>query len=57
MAEGEGVTQAEVFETFAQNMTRLRELVVSIIAALPCDREDDLCGHALDGIPLPFQLP
>ena len=57
VAEGEGVTQAEVFETFGKNMTRLRELVVAIIAGLPADREDDLCGHALDGIPLPFQLP
>ena len=55
--EGEGVTQAEVFEVFAANIKRLRDLVATIIAALPEDREDDLCAHALDGIALPFDLP
>lgn len=55
--EGEGVTQAEVFEVFAANIKRLRDLVARIIAALPADREDDLCAHALDGITLPFDLP
>src|SRR6266851_387515 len=55
--EGEGVTQAEVFEVFAANIARLRDLVAMIIAALPADREDDLCAHALDGLPLPFTLP
>jgi 5'-methylthioadenosine phosphorylase len=55
--EGEGVTQAEVFEVFAANMSRLRGLVASIIEALPDEREDDLCAHALDGIKLPFDLP
>ena len=57
VSEGEGVTQAAVFEVFGKNMSRLRELVASIIAGFPADREDDLCGHALDGIRLPFQLP
>jgi len=55
--EGEGVTQAEVFEVFAKNMSRLRDLVGTIIESLPGEREDDLCGHALDGIKLPFDLP
>ncbi len=55
--EGEGVTQAEVFEVFAANTKRLRDLVARIIAALPADREDDLCAHALDGLPIPFDLP
>jgi 5'-methylthioadenosine phosphorylase len=55
--EGEGVTQAEVFEVFAANMKRLRELVAQIVAALPDEREDDLCAHALDGIRTPFELP
>ena len=55
--EGEGVTQAEVFEVFAANVKRLRDLVATIIAALPANREDDLCAHALDGITLPFPLP
>ena len=57
LEEGEGVTQAEVFEVFAANIKRLRDLVATIIAALPADREDDLCAHALDGITLPFPLP
>jgi 5'-methylthioadenosine phosphorylase len=55
--EGEGVTQAEVFEVFGQNMSRLRDLVAKIIAELPNERGDDLCARALDGIKLPFQLP
>jgi 5'-methylthioadenosine phosphorylase len=57
LEEGEGVTQAEVFEVFAANIKRLRDLVATIIAALPPDREDDPCAHALDGITLPFTLP
>jgi 5'-methylthioadenosine phosphorylase len=57
LEEGEGVTQAEVFEVFAANIKRLRDLVATIIAALPAEREDDLCAHALDGITLPFPLP
>ena len=32
---GEGVTQAEVFEVFAANVARLRDLVAALIAALP----------------------
>jgi 5'-methylthioadenosine phosphorylase len=55
--EGQGVTQAEVFEVFGKNMTRLRDLVAKIIAAFPAEREDDLCAHALDGITLPIELP
>jgi 5'-methylthioadenosine phosphorylase len=55
--EGEGVTQAEVFEVFAKNIGRLRELVGGIIAGLPAEREDDLCAHALDGIRLPVEWP
>jgi 5'-methylthioadenosine phosphorylase len=55
--EGEGVTQAEVFEVFAANIKRLRDLVARIIAALPAEREDDLCARAVDGLPLPFDLP
>jgi 5'-methylthioadenosine phosphorylase len=57
LEEGEGVTQAEVFEVFAQNMARLRGLVGEIIESFPDEREDDLCAHALDGIKLPFDLP
>jgi 5'-methylthioadenosine phosphorylase len=55
--EGEGVTQGEVFEVFAANMSRLRELVGNVLAAYPDQRADDLCARALDGITLPIELP
>src|SRR5487761_575698 len=55
--EGDGVTQEEVFAEFGRNVGRLRDLVFAIIAALPEQREDDLCAHAVDGLPLPFDLP
>jgi 5'-methylthioadenosine phosphorylase len=55
--EGEGVTQAEVFEVFGKSMSRLRDLVAKAIAAFPAEREDDLCAHALDGIRVPIELP
>ena len=57
VTEGEGVTQAEVFEVFGKNMSRLRDLVVTIVTELPAEREECLCAHALDGIRLPFELP
>lgn len=55
--EGDGVTQAEVFEAFAANVKRLRDLATKIIEAFPSSQDDDLCAHALDGIKLPFDLP
>src|ERR1700722_7983455 len=55
--EGDGVTQAEVFEVFGKNVARLRDLVAKVVAAFPVDREDDLCAHALDGIQGPIELP
>jgi 5'-methylthioadenosine phosphorylase len=54
--EGEGVTQEEVFREFARNVARLRELVLSIIAALPQERACP-CPGVLDGMKLPFELP
>ena len=54
--EGEGVTQDEVFRVFAENITRLRELLMKVIADLPEER-DCPCPHALDGLKLPFKLP
>jgi 5'-methylthioadenosine phosphorylase len=56
VAEGEGVTQEEVFAEFGRNVGRLRELVFGIVAALP-EQRDCPCPHALDGITLPFELP
>jgi 5'-methylthioadenosine phosphorylase len=56
--EGEGVTQAEVFEVFSANMKRLRDLVATVVVSLPAERaDDDICVHALDGLHLPFALP
>lgn len=54
--EGEGVTQAEVFRVFAENIARLREVLVKVITTLP-DERDCPCPHALDGLSLPIHLP
>jgi 5'-methylthioadenosine phosphorylase len=56
VAEGEGVTQDEVFAAFGRNAARLRDLVFDIIAKLPEDRTCP-CPDVLRGIPLPFELP
>jgi 5'-methylthioadenosine phosphorylase len=56
VAEGEGVTQEEVFRTFGKNVTRLRDLVLAIVKDLPEERTCP-CQHALDGITLPLELP
>ena len=54
--EGEGVTHAEVLEVFAQNVTRLRGLLMSVIENLP-EKRTCACPSALDGLKLPIQLP
>jgi 5'-methylthioadenosine phosphorylase len=56
LTEGEGVRQEEVFQVFAANLARLRELLFSIIEGLPAERTCP-CPNALDGIKLPFELP
>jgi 5'-methylthioadenosine phosphorylase len=56
VAEGEGVTQEEVFRVFGRAVTRLRDLVLAVIRDLPGERTCP-CPHALDGITLPFELP
>jgi 5'-methylthioadenosine phosphorylase len=53
---GESVTQEEVFRVFAENTDRLRGVLLDAVAALPAERACP-CGHALDGIKLPFALP
>ena len=53
---GAGVTQEEVFAVFRENTERLRNLLFDTVTALPAVR-DCPCVHALDDIPLPFQLP
>jgi len=56
VGEGEGVTQEEVFRVFAQNVTRLRGLVATIIENLPEERTCP-CASALDGLKPPIELP
>lgn len=56
VAEGEGVTQEEVFRVFSANITRLRELIVNVIGDLPLERTCP-CPKSLDGLKLPIELP
>jgi 5'-methylthioadenosine phosphorylase len=51
-----GVTQEEVFAVFAENTDRLRGVLLDAVTRLPTERSCP-CGHALDGIKLPFPLP
>lgn len=51
-----GVTQDEVFKVFADNTARLREVLLDAVTRLPAERSCP-CGHALDGIKLPVDLP
>jgi 5'-methylthioadenosine phosphorylase len=55
--EGEhGVTQEEVFRVFAENTERLRGVLLDAVVKLPTERTCP-CGHALDGLKLPVELP
>jgi 5'-methylthioadenosine phosphorylase len=54
--EGEGVMHAEVMRVFAENVARLRDLLMTVIAKLPEERTCP-CPHALDGLKLPLELP
>jgi 5'-methylthioadenosine phosphorylase len=54
--EGEGVTHEEVLRVFAENVTRLRSLLMGVIKQLPQERTCP-CPSALDGLKLPFELP
>jgi 5'-methylthioadenosine phosphorylase len=54
--EGEGVTHEEVMQVFAQNVARLRSLLMTIIENMPQQR-DCPCPHSLDGLKLPISLP
>ncbi len=53
---GEGVTHAEVLRTFGAGVERLKGLLVEVVRRLPAD-DECTCRHALDGLPLPFELP
>ena len=52
----EAVTHEEVFRVFGENIERLRPVLLDAVTALPAER-DCPCGHALDGLTLPFDLP
>jgi 5'-methylthioadenosine phosphorylase len=54
--EGEGVTHEEVMRVFAQNVSRLRGLLMNVIENMPADRTCS-CPAALDGLKLPIELP
>jgi 5'-methylthioadenosine phosphorylase len=53
---GEGVTHAEVLATFAANLPRLRELLVTTLERLPAEQGDCVCGD-LSAHPAGFALP
>ncbi len=54
---GEGVTHADVLAMFAENLPRLREVLVATLAELPADAGACSCATALDGLDLPYELP
>ena len=51
-----GVTQEEVFQVFADNTAKLRDVLLEAVTRLPAERTCP-CAHALDGIKIPFDLP
>lgn len=60
--EGEsGVTHEEVLQVFAQNIERVKSVLVDAVVALPDAEPDDSatcpCRRGLDGLTLPFTLP
>jgi 5'-methylthioadenosine phosphorylase len=56
LGEDSGVAQDEVFRVFADNIERLRELVLSTVAALG-PQGDCRCARAHDGLTIPIELP
>lgn len=57
LEHGDGVTHDQVLEVFAANVEVVRSLLFDAIAALPAAADGCSCGHALDGLKLPFDLP
>lgn len=53
---GEGVTHSQVLEQFAENLPRLRELLVQTLGRLPAVQGDCACAD-VSGFPDSFQLP
>jgi 5'-methylthioadenosine phosphorylase len=50
------VSQEEVFRVFEENVARLRDLLVQVVAELPVERQCP-CPRALDGIETGMELP
>jgi 5'-methylthioadenosine phosphorylase len=53
---GEGVTMAEVFRVFQENVGRLRTVLMDVVAAMPTERVCP-CPATLDGLHLGIELP
>lgn len=53
---GEGVTHAEVLSAFAENLPRLRSLLVATLGSLPAEQGDCVCGDT-SALPPSFVLP
>lgn len=57
LEHGEGVTHHEVLRVFAENVGKVRGVLVDALGKLPPADTDCECRHALDGQKLPFELP
>jgi 5'-methylthioadenosine phosphorylase len=53
----EGVSQTEVFAAFERGLGSLRDLLATVLAALPAEQTGCACASALDGLQPPFELP
>lgn len=53
----ESVTHADVLAVFAQNIERLRTVVLETVRLLPRENTACACAHALDGLEIPIELP
>ena len=56
VVEGEGVTHAAVLEQFAENLPKLRDLLLHTLATLPDAQDDCSCGDT-GHLPPGFTLP
>jgi 5'-methylthioadenosine phosphorylase len=53
----DGVSQEDVFALFAQNVVRLRRIVLQAVRFLPEGVQGLPCAGAVQGMALPFELP
>jgi 5'-methylthioadenosine phosphorylase len=54
---GGGVTHAEVLSTFAENLPRLRDLLIHTLERLPTEQGDCTCGAVYSDMRAPIELP